>query len=298
MYHNFEELLNGIKSNTEKKVIAIASAHNMEVLESAVMARKEGIAEFILIGDKEKINAILISLTENPEHWIIIDEADDAKASETAVLLASEKKANAIMKGFLHTSTFLKAVFSKTSSLVPPKALVSQITVSEFPAQNRLLLLTDCAINVAPSYDDKMQLIKNAVSLSARLGIDCPRVACLAPVEVMNEKMPETIEAAMLSKACERGQIRGCIVDGPLAMDNAVSPEAAEAKGISGPVAGNADILLMPNLCTGNVLDKALRYFANLKTGSAVIGASVPIVMTSRSDSAVNKLHAIALSVL
>lgn len=298
MYHNFEELLSGIKANTEKKVIAVAAAHDIEVLECAAMARREGIAEFILVGDKIKTDTILTSLDENPKDWNIIDEPNDVKAAETAVSLAAEKKADALMKGFLHTSTFLKAMFSKTYCLVPPKALVSQITVSEFPTQNRLILLTDCAVNVTPSYDDKIQLIKNAVSLTSRLEIDCPKVACLTPVEVINEKMPETIEAAMLSKACERGQIKGCVVDGPLAMDNAVSPEAAEAKGISGPVAGNADVLLMPNLCTGNALDKALRYFANLKTGSAVIGANVPIVMTSRSDSAINKLHAIALSVL
>ena len=123
-------------------------------------------------------------------------------------------------------------------------------------------------------------------------------MACLAPVEVINEKMQETIDAAMLSKASERGQIKGCRIDGPLAMDNAISPEAAASKRITSPVAGKADILLMPDLCTGNALDKSLRYFAELNTGSAVIGAGVPIIMTSRSDSARNKLHAIALSVL
>lgn len=298
MYHNFEELLCAIRENTDKKIIAVAAAHDTEVLECAVMARKEGIAAFLLIGIEEKIKTILQTMGENPENWEIIHEPDDAKAAALAVSLTAEKKADVLMKGLLHTSTFLRALFHKEYHLVPPKALVSQTTVSEYPSQNRLVLLTDCAISVSPTYEDKLQLIRNAVSLAQKLGIECPKVACIAPVEVINEKMPETIEAAMLSKANERGQIKGCLVDGPLALDNALSADAAAAKGIGTPVAGNADILLLPNLCAGNALDKALRYFANLKTGSAVIGASVPIVMTSRSDTAQNKLHAIALSVL
>ena len=259
---------------------------------------QEQLADFILIGRTEKIKEILLSLGEAPDTWEMIEEANDAKAAEKAVALASEKKADALMKGLLHTSVFLRALFSKEYGLVPPKSLVSQVTVTEYPEQNRLVLITDCAVNVNPTYAEKIQILNNAASLAHRLGMDCPKAACIAPVEVINEKMPETIEAAMLSKANERGQIKNCLVDGPLALDNALSMEAARAKAIESPVAGQADILLMPNLCTGNALDKSLRYFAGLKTGSAVIGASVPIIMTSRSDSAQNKLHAVALSVL
>ena len=298
MYQNFEEIMKEIRKNTDKKNIAVAAAHDSEVLECAALARNEGIAAFTLIGIEDKIREILLSLGEKPDMWDIIHQPDDKKSAMLAVELAAEGKADAIMKGLLHTSDFLRALFHKEYCLVPQKALVSQITVSEFPQENRFILLTDCAINVCPSYEDKVQIIRNAVSLAHKLGIHCPKVACIAPVEVINEKMPETIDAAMLSKANERSQIRDCRVDGPLALDNAVSAEAAAAKGISNPVAGSADILLLPNLCTGNALDKALRYFANLKTGSAVIGAGVPIIMTSRSDSAQNKLHAVALSVL
>ena len=298
MYQNFENVLEHIRTKADKKRIAIAAAHDLEVLECASMAKKENIATFILIGKKEKITSILSSVGEDPSCWDIIDEPSDSRAAEIAVSMASEKKADAIMKGQLHTSVFLRAIFSKEYNLVPPKALVSQVTVAEYPAQHRLVLITDCAVNVNPTYADKVSIINNAVSLAQKLGMECPRVACLAPVEVVNEKMQETIDAAMLSKANERKQIKNCIIDGPLAMDNAISPDAAKCKGIDSPVAGQADILLMPNLCTGNAIDKALRYFADLKTGSAVIGASVPIVMTSRSDSALNKLHAIALSVL
>lgn len=298
MYRNFEEVMNALRSKTEKKKIAVAAAQNAEVLACAAMARREGIASFTLIGEKNRIKELLTSLGEDPGLWEILDEPEDARAAQMAAAMAAEKKADAVMKGKLHTSVFLRALFSKEYHLIPSNALVSQITVTEYPSQDRLVLITDCAINVTPSYSEKISIINNAVALAHRLGMDKPRVACLAPVEVINEKMPETIDAAMLSKANERGQIRGCIVDGPLAMDNAVSREAAQGKGITGAVAGQADILLMPNLCTGNALDKALRYFAGLKTGSAVIGASVPIVMTSRSDTAQNKLHAIVLSVL
>ncbi len=237
-------------------------------------------------------------MTEDPGSWNIIEEPDDKKASVKAVELASQKKADALMKGLLHTSVFLRALVNKEYGLVPPKALVSPVTVTEYLAQNRLVLITDCAVNVTPAYAEKLQILNNAISLAHRLGMDCPCAACIAPVEVINEKMPETIDAAMLSKANKRSQIKGCLVDGPLVLDTALSAEATRVKSIDNPVAGHADILLMPNLCTGNALDKSLRYFAGLKAGNAVIGANVPIIMTSRSDSAQNKLHAAALSVL
>lgn len=298
MFHNFDELLQHIRSRLKKQTIAIAAAQDKEVLACAVTARKEALADFILIGDTLKIEALLDSFGEHADNWMIINEPNEAKAAHTAVRLASEKKADVLMKGLLHTSVFLRAVFNKEYGLVTPGNMVSQITVTEYPCENRFILATDCAIAVAPSYDDKRKLINNAVSVACRLGIQLPKVACIAPVETINPNMSATIDAAMLSKANQRGQIRGCLVDGPLALDNALSLDAATAKGISGDVAGQADILLMPDLASANVLDKALRYFANLNTGSAVVGCNVPLVVTSRSDSARNKLHAIALSVL
>lgn len=298
MYRNFDEMLNKIRENPQKKKIAVAAAHDREVLECAVTAKKEQIADFILIGKENRIRKILSELGENPDTWTILAETSDSKAAALAASMASKGEADALMKGLLQTSTFLRALFQKELGLVPPKTIVSQVTVSEYPSQDRLLLITDCAVNVTPGYDEKINLIQNAVSLAQKIDIPLPKVACIAPVEVVNEKMPETIDAAMLSKACDRGQIKGCVVDGPLALDNALSPEAAKAKGITSDVAGYADILLMPNLCTGNAIYKALHYFGNLKTGSAVIGAKIPVVLTSRSDTAESKLHAVALSVL
>lgn len=298
MFHNFDELLQHIQRRKKKQTIAIAAAQDREVLECAVTARNEALADFILIGDTLKIKAILDTLGENADNWTIINEPEEAIAAQAAVRLVSERKAEVLMKGLLHTSVFLRAVFKKEYGLVTPGNVVSQITVTEYPSENRFILVTDCAIAIAPSYDDKLKLIKNAVTVARRLGMELPKAACIAPVETINPNMPATIDAAMLSKASQRGQLSGCLVDGPLALDNALSLEAAKAKGISGDVAGQADILLMPDLASANVLDKSLRYFANLNTGSAVVGCNVPLVVTSRSDSARNKLHAIALSVL
>lgn len=298
MYRSFDEILAAAKGRTQKKTIAIAAAQDHEVLESAVEARKMGIAEFILTGDTPKISAILNELGESAADWKIFDEPDEQKAAKLAVSLVAKGEADIPMKGLLHTATFLRSVFNKEYGLVPEKGLVSCITVTEFPADGRLMLITDCAITVAPDYEAKVKLINNAVGLAAMLGIETPKVAIIAALETINLAMPETVDAAILCKAAERGQIKGCVIDGPLALDNAVSPQAAATKGITGQVAGCADILLMPNLLAGNVLDKALRYFGELKTGSFLAGAKVPLIATSRSDSASNKIHAIALSVL
>lgn len=298
MYSNFDEILAYTGRLEQKKTIVIASAHDHEVLECAVRARKLGLAKFILLGDTEKVGRILEELGEQPSTWEIVNEADEHKTAKMAVGMVASGEADIPMKGLMHTATFMRAIFNKEVGLVAEKGLVSCITVTEYPAENRLMLATDCAINVAPDYEAKIKLINNAVALAAKLGLKEPKVAVVTALETINPSMPETIEAAMLCKAAERGQIKGCFVDGPLALDNALSPQAAAIKNISGPVAGKADILLMPNLLAGNVFDKTLRYFGNLKTGSFIAGGKVPLIASSRSDSAMNKVHAVALAVL
>lgn len=298
MLRNFDEVLQKIEKDPVKKRIVVVAAHDEEVLGSVVEARRKGIAEFKLVGISEKIEAMLKEQGENSSDWDILNEPDDKKAAQIAMQMIADGEADLPMKGLLHTSVFLRAVFNKEYGLVAEKALVSQITVAEYRASNKLVLITDCAVTVQPGYQEKTQLIQNAVKLANALGYETPKVAVITPVEVVNPKMQETIDASMLTVASQRGQLKGCIVDGPLALDNALSEEAAKAKGIDSPVAGDADILVMPNLSTGNVLDKSLRYFAEIKTGSAVMGGKIPFVITSRSDTAQNKLHAIALSVL
>ena len=296
MFESFEDIINSLSRMSRKKVVAVAAAQDHEVLECAVEARKKGLADFILTGDAARIKEILAGLGSPDGDWEIIDEPDENAAAKIAARLVAEGRADVPMKGLLHTAAFLRQVFNKELGLVAEGALVSEITVTEFPWEKRLILVTDCAINVAPDYAAKLKIAANAISLAQKLGIGEPRLAVVAAVETVNPAMPETIDAAMISKAAQRGQLKGAVVDGPLALDNALSMEAARTKGIDGPVAGRADILLMPDLAAGNVLDKALRYFGRLKTGGAIMGAKVPLIVTSRSDSAENKLHAVALS--
>lgn len=298
MFNSFGEILKHLGEVKEKKVIAVAAAQDHEVLECAVTARRIGLADFILTGDAAKIEKILGDLGAKASDWEIIDEPEEVKAAQKAVELVASKKAHVPMKGLIHTGAFLKQIFNKEMGLVNSGALVSQITVAEYPAENRIIMVTDCAINVNPDYAAKLKIAANAVKLAKSIGFEQPKIAVIAAVEVVNPAMNETIEAAMLTVAAKRGELKGALVEGPLALDNALSLEAAKTKGVDSPVAGRADILLMPSLVPGNVLDKSLRYFAQIKTGSAVIGAKVPLVITSRSDSAENKLHAVALSLL
>lgn len=284
---------------SKKKTIAVAAAQDHEVLECAIKAREAGIADFILVGDSGKISKILTELGSKPGEWVIDNVEDAAKAGQKAIALVSEGKADIPMKGLIQTADFLRAVFNKEMGLVDKKALVSQISVAEYTQENRLILVTDCAINVAPDYEAKLKIAANAVSLAHRLGMETPKLAALAAVEVINPAMQETIDAAMLSKAAQRGQLKNCVVDGPLALDNALSAEAAKIKGITdSEVAGKADILLVPNLVSGNVIYKAMHYMAGYKMGSAVVGTKVPLIMTSRSDTAEAKFFSVAISVL
>jgi len=192
----------------------------------------------------------------------------------------------------------MRGVLDKQYGFIPEGELLSQATVFEFSEENRLVIITDCAINIAPDYAAKKKILESAVKLAHRLRIELPRVAVVAAVEVVNPAMQATVDAAMLTKACERGQITGCLVDGPLALDNAVNLQAAEDKGVGGEVAGRADILVMPDLCSGNVLVKALHYFAHLNQSGNITGAGVPIVLTSRTDTPENKYHSILVSIL
>ena len=298
MFINFDSIITRVRESGVRKTAAVAAAHDKGLLSSAAAARKLGIMDFTLVGDKTKIRAILDSLDEKPADWEIMDEDDETAAAAAVARMVSEKKADMPLKGMLHTSVFLRALLSKETGFLEGGALLSQAVIFENTAEKRLTLITDCVINISPGYSEKMKIISNAVSLCHRLGVKRPKVAVLAAVETVNPDMPECVEAAMLSKACERGQIKGCEIDGPLALDLAVSKEAAEMKGVSGSVAGDADILLVPNLVSGNILDKSVRCLAGFQTASAILGANVPFIATSRSDSQRNRLNTMAVSVL
>ncbi|MEY2192393.1 phosphate butyryltransferase [Neobacillus sp. BF23-41] len=283
-----------VSSNT----VAVAAAEDLEVIEAVIAALDQNLANFILFGDEEKINSIIeLKKQKNisNNYLKVINANSNAAAAELAVKAVFNKEANVLMKGNIPTNIFLKAVLNKEYGLRTGNVL-SHIAAFEVPGFNRFTIVTDAAMNIAPDLEQKAQIIKNAVSLARSIGIEIPKVAPIAAVEVVNPAMQATLDAALLTVMNKRGQISDCIVDGPLALDNAVSTLAAEHKGIHSEVAGNADILLVPTIEVGNVLYKSLIYFANAKVGAVIAGAKAPIVLTSRADSAESKLYSLALA--
>lgn len=293
MINNFKELLENVKK-FPAKTIAVASAGDIDVINSAMKAYELNLANFILIGSKSKINEIA-ELNGKKIEFEIVDEPDHKKAADKAVALVKEGKASAIMKGLLHTGLFLKSVLDKEKGLNTGRQ-ITQVSVFEKESNNGFQMLTDCAITIQPDLSQKIKIIENVVELAKKLGYEKPKVALLSAIETVNPAMQDTIEAASISKMADRGQIKGAIVDGPFALDNAISEEAALHKNIDSPVAGKADIIIAPNLQVGNALTKSLTYYAHKDVASAVLGASVPIIMTSRTDSVMNKVLTIALA--
>jgi phosphate butyryltransferase len=296
MIKSFQEVLDRVKSKDIKK-IAVAVAQDEPVLEAVKDAKELGIADAILVGDREKIEEAAKTVGLNINEFEVIDEKDNAKAALKAVELVSSKKADMVMKGLIDTATFLRAVLDKEKGLRTGKVL-SHVAAFEVPALERILIVTDAGMNIAPDLATKKQIIENAVPVAQAIEIEVPKVACVAAVEFVNPDMQPTLDAAALSKMNDRGQIKGCIVDGPLAIDNALSEEAAAHKGIKSPVAGKADIILVPSIETGNVMYKTLIYTSKAKIGGVIAGAAAPVILTSRADSHESKLYSIALASL
>ncbi|NHM32175.1 phosphate butyryltransferase [Neobacillus terrae] len=280
------------------KTVAVAAAEDEEVIEAVAHALDSNLARFILFGNREKILALIkekYPKGEEDSRIKIIHEDTNNAAAEEAVKSVKNSEAHVLMKGNIPTSMLLKAVLNKDYGLRTGN-IISHVAVFEIPGYDKLTLITDSGMNIAPDLEQKAQIIKNAVSIARSIGIENPRVAPLAAVEVVNPAMQATLDAAALTVMNMRGQINGCIVEGPLALDNAVSVFAAEHKGITGKVAGKADILLVPTIEVGNALYKSLVYFANAKVGGVIAGAKAPIVLTSRSDTAESKLYSLALA--
>ncbi|WP_242247105.1 phosphate butyryltransferase [Bacillus cereus group sp. BfR-BA-01523] len=280
-----------------KKTVAVAVAEDHEVIEAVAKAIKLQLAQFRLYGNQEKIIGMLQEHgLQTSEHIEVIAAASSAEAAELSVKSVSNGEADVLMKGNIPTANILKAVLNKEWGLRKGSVL-SHVAAFEVPNYDRLIFVTDAAMNIAPDVTQKAAIIQNTVEVAQAIGIDLPKVAPIAAVEVVNPAMQATIDAAMLTQMNRRGQIKNCVVDGPLALDNAVSQIAAEHKGIVSDVAGKADILLVPTIEAGNVLYKSLVYFANAKVGAMVAGAKAPIVLTSRADSAETKVYSLALAV-
>lgn len=295
MITNFEGLISRVKECSKKKV-AVAVAQDDAVLEAVQAAKEQGIADAILVGDEEKIKAIAAELNIDLSDYEIINEPDNWQAALTAVKLAHDGVADMYMKGLIDTKSFLKSILDKEVGLRTGKPL-SHVAVFEVEGIEQLLFLTDVAFMTYPTLEDKVHIIENTVEVAHACGLECPKVAPLAAVEVVNPKMPATVEAAELTKMNEEGKIIGCVIDGPLSMDIAIDPEAAAHKGALGrKVAGNADILLFPDIHAGNLVYKTLVHTAKMQNGCILTGTKVPAILTSRSDSFQTKVNSIALA--
>ncbi|MBL0373592.1 phosphate acetyltransferase [Rhizobium sp. KVB221] len=266
-------------------------------LRGAVEAAEAGLIVPVLVGPAQKIKAVADAHGLDISKFKLIDTAHSDAAASKAVELIREAKGELLMKGSLHTDELMRAVTSSTTGLRTARR-ISHVFVMDVPTYPDPLFITDAAINIAPDLDVKRDIIQNAIDLFTQIGLGTPRVAILSAVETVTSKIPSTIDAAALCKMAERGQITGGILEGPLAFDNAIDPEAAKIKGIDSPVAGHAQILVVPNLEAGNMLAKNLSFLARADAAGIVLGARVPIVLTSRADSVRTRLASCAISVL
>lgn len=279
--------------------ISTAVAHPCEAtaLSSAVEAAEKKLIQPILVGPKTKIEAIAKEAGVKLGNLQIVDAAHSHESAVKAVELVRKGQAELLMKGSLHTDELMSAIVSREGGLRTGRR-ISHVFIMDVPTYHKVLIVTDAAINIAPTLEDKIDIIQNAIDLAISLGVAKPKVAILAAVETVNSKMPATIDAAALCKMAERGQIKGGILDGPLAFDNAISAEAARTKGIHSEVAGDPDILLAPDLEAANILAKQLSYLANADSAGLVLGAKVPVILTSRADSVRARIASCAVAML
>ncbi len=292
----FEELMQAAKEKGPLTV-AIASAHEQEILLAARDAEELGIADCVLVGDRQAINDIARESDIDVKRMMILDEPSPKKAAHRVMELVSLGHAQIAMKGKIETADFLRAALNKQYG-IRGGGLLSHVGVFEIPGFDRLLFVSDAGVVVAPDMEQKVELVRNAIFVAQVLGVERPRVAILAATEMVHPKIPTTMDAANLAKMADRGQIRGGLVDGPLALDNAISVESATLKGIKSEVAGRADILITPDIEAGNLLAKAITYFAHGRMAGIVVGGRAPLVVASRSDPHETKLVSIALGVL
>ena len=292
---SFDEILRSAGELPERAVMAVAAAADPHSLEAALEARRAGIAEPLLVGDRSAILSLLEGLGESVPDEDIIDASGSAEAAARAVALVREGRASFLLKGGLDTSVLLRAVVDKERGLSRGR-LMSHFTIFEIPGYHKLLAPVDGGMVTYPTLEQKKQIIENTVEMFHALGYECPKVGVLACVEKLNPKMPETVEADALKQMNLRGEIPGCVVEGPISYDCAVSKEIADYKGFESPCAGDCDILLAPNIHAGNIMGKMLTVTCGAKMAGFIVGAACPIAMTSRGSSAEEKFDSIVLA--
>lgn len=292
---NFDELIKKVQSNSSKKIVVVAAAHDEHTLEAVFKAVENNIIEPVLVGDKTKILEILKNIDVEFDINKIINAESDKESAETSVKIINENKADFIMKGKLQTADLLKAVVDKEKGLRTGKVM-SHFAIQEIPSYHKLLAITDGGMMMYPNVDEKKQIIENSVDVLLSMGYECPKVAVLAAVETVNPKMAETVDADILKKLNQSGEIKNCIVEGPISFDLAMNKESAAIKGYASSVTGEVDILIAPNMTTGNLLSKAFIELAGGKMAGMIVGAKVPIVLTSRGASSEEKYLSLVLS--
>ncbi|UWZ81646.1 bifunctional enoyl-CoA hydratase/phosphate acetyltransferase [Occallatibacter riparius] len=293
VFHNFLERCKELPAITTAVVWPLSSV----ALRGAIEAAEEGLIEPTLIGDEAEMKALADEIGVDISNYPILQADTESRAAELGCIMCRSGNAQAIMKGSLHTDELMRAAMNKDTGLRTNRR-ISHVFVMDTPAYDRTLLISDAAINITPELEDKVHIIQNAIDLAHALGIPEPKVALLSAVETVNPKIKSTLDAAALCKMADRGQITGGILDGPLAFDTAVSARAAEIKKLESPVVGQADILVVPDLESGNMLAKQLEYLGGAQMAGVVLGARVPAILTSRADSAETRLTSCAVAVL
>jgi phosphate butyryltransferase len=296
MYLNFDELLEAARARGPVS-IAVAAAHDPDVIEALRLARELGLAEGILVGKGSQIRSLAREAGFDLSESQIVNEPDPVAAIRQSIALVREGRAGLLMKGKVSTANLMRAVLDNDTGLRTGRQL-SQVIVFQVPGFGRLMLLTDAALHIAPTLAQKAELCRNAIEVAHAIGIEKPNIAALCALELVNPEMPATVDAAALCAMNRRGQLPGCYIEGPIALDAALSKFAAERKNISSPIVENTDIFLAPDIEAANILYRALVYFAKAESGGIVLGARAPIVLLSRAETAETKVRSIAIGVL
>lgn len=295
MFRNFEEVIEKAKGR-KRLIISVAVAQDWDILESVKLAEDKGLAKAILVGNRLEILPMVEELGLSRDS-VIVDEPDMYSAALRAVAMVRNGEAQILMKGMVNSSDFLKAVLDEEAGLRRGR-LLSHLAAFEIPGQEKIIFHTDGGMNIAPDLEQKKEILVNAVLTLNKMGIEKPKVALLTANEKVTSKMPATVDAQSLVQMWEKGLFPPCVVEGPMALDVAVSPEAAHHKGINSEISGQVDLFLLPNIEAGNICGKTLVYYARAKMAGLIIGAANPIIMASRADSAHGKLNSIALACL
>ncbi len=295
--NKLEQMFELLKSRSKKRIVA-AYANDSHTIGAINMAIDRGLVDGTLVGDRETILKVCAEEGIDASKFVIVHEPNEVKAARKAVELINAGEGDILMKGLVSTDNYMRAILNKENGLLPPKAVLSHVAVMEIPTYHKLLIVSDVAVIPYPDLKQKTAIANYLIEVAMLLGIERPKVAAITASEKVLPSMPSCIDASILAKMSERGQLRGGVLDGPLSLDVAIDAEVAQIKKVGGEVAGDADCLLFPNIETGNVFYKAATKFCGAELGAIVCGTKAPAVLSSRGDSTLSKLYSIALAAL